>query len=89
MLNRSVMMIFYPIAIIACKAMGANPVGIVILVQSACLTAFVTPMSCPVAAMITGQGGYTFRSIVKQSILPAILFSVVVVVWIITMFPLY
>ena len=89
MLNRSVMMIFYPIAIVACKAMGANPVGIIILVQSACLTAFVTPMACPVAAMITGQGGYTFSSIVKQSILPALLFSVVAVLWIITIFPLY
>lgn len=89
MLNRSVMMIFYPIAIVACKAMNANPVGVIILVQSACLTAFVTPMSCPVAAMITGQGGYTFRSIVKQSILPAILFSVTAVVWIMTIFPLY
>lgn len=89
MLNRSVMMIFYPIAIIGCKAMGANPIGIVILVQAACLTAFVTPMSCPVAAMITGQGGYTFRSIVKQSILPAVLFTVIAVFWIMTVFPLY
>lgn len=89
MLNRSVMLIFYPIAIVACKAMGANPVGIIILVQSACLTAFVTPMSCPVASMITGQGGYTFRSMIKQSLLPAALFSILSVVWIVTIFPLF
>ena len=89
MLNRSVMMIFLPIAIVSCKAMGANPVGVMILVQSACLTAFVTPMACPVAAMITGQGGYTFKNVIKQSILPATLFSIIAVIWIAAVFPLY
>ena len=31
MMNRTVMLIFIPIAILACKSMGANPVGIIIL----------------------------------------------------------
>lgn len=88
MLNRSVMLIFIPIAIVACKAMGANPVGIIIMVQAACLTSFVTPMSCPVAAMITGQGGYTFKSILKQSVLPATIFTMIAIFWIMSVFPL-
>ena len=47
MMNRTVMIIFIPIAILACKSMGANPIGIMILVQSACLSSFATPMATP------------------------------------------
>ena len=89
MQNRGVMMIFIPIAIQACKSMGANPVGIIIMVQAACLTAFMTPMATPAVPMIMAEGNYTFGDMVKQSIIPAILFCAVSVLWTMTVFPLY
>lgn len=89
MSNRAVMLIFIPIAIQACKSMGANPVGIIIMVQAACLTAFATPMATTAVPMIMAEGGYNFSDCVKQSIIPGILFCAVSVLWTMTVFPLY
>ena len=89
MQNRGVMMIFIPIAIQACKSMGANPVGIIIMVQAACLTAFMTPMATPAVPMIMAEGEYSFTDMVKQSLIPAALFCVVTVLWTMTAFPLF
>lgn len=89
MSNRAVMLIFIPIAIQACKSMGANPVGVIIMVQAACLTAFATPMATTAVPMIMAEGGYNFSDCVKQSIVPGILFCVVSVIWTMTVFPLY
>ena len=89
MMNRTVIIIFIPIAILACKAMGANPVGIVLLVQSACLSSFMTPMATPAIPMCMSNGGYDLKSIIRQSVIPAILLCVVNVSWIMTVFPMY
>ena len=89
MQNRGVMLIFIPIAIQACKSMGANPVGVIIMVQAACLTAFMTPMATPAVPMIMAEGGYSFRDMLRQSVIPAILFCAVTVLWTCTVFPLY
>lgn len=89
MQNRAVMLIFIPIAIQACKSMGANPLGIINMVQAGCLTAFMTPMATPAVPMIMAEGNYNFMHMLKQSIIPAILFSVVTIIWTMTVFPLY
>lgn len=89
MMNRTVMIVFIPIAILACKSMNANPVGIIILVQSACLSSFMTPMSTPAIPMCMAAGGYDLKSLIKQSLLPAALLCVISVGWIMTVFPLY
>lgn len=89
MMNRTVMIIFIPISILACKAMGANPVGIVLLVQSACLSSFMTPMATPAIPMCMANGGYDLKSVIKQSIIPAIILCVVSVGWIMTVFPMF
>lgn len=89
MQNRAVMLIFIPIAIQACKSMGADPVGVIIMVQAGCLTAFMTPMATPAIPMIMKEGNYNFTDMLKQSVIPAILFCIVTVVWTITAFPLY
>lgn len=83
------MIIFIPIAILACKAMGANPIGIIILVQSACLSSFMTPMATPAVPMCMASGGYNIPSLIKQSIIPACILCIVSVAWIMTVFPLY
>ncbi len=89
MMNRTVMIIFIPIAILACKAMGANPVGIIILVQVACLSSFMTPMATPAVPMCMASGGYDIKSLIKQSLIPAVILCIVAVFWIMTVFPLY
>lgn len=89
MMNRTVMIIFIPIAILACKAMGANPIGIIILVQSACLSSFMTPMATPAVPMCMAAGGYNLKSLVKQSVIPALLLCAVSVGWIMTVFPMF
>ena len=89
MMNRTVMIIFIPIAILACKAMGANPVGIIILVQVACLSSFMTPMATPAVPMCMASGGYDIKSLVKQSIIPAFILCIVAVGWIMTVFPMF
>lgn len=89
MMNRTVMIVFIPIAILACKSLGANPIGIMILVQSACLSSFMTPMATPAVPMCMGLGGYNLSSLIKQSIIPAAILCVVSVFWIMTVFPMY
>ncbi len=89
MMNRTVMIIFIPIAILACKAMGANPVGIIILVQAACLSSFMTPMATPAVPMCMASGGYNLASLMKQSLIPAAILCIVSVGWIMTVFPMY
>lgn len=87
MQNRAVMMIFIPIAIQACKSMGANPVGIIIMIQAGCLSAFMTPMATPAVPMIMKEGSYDFKNMVVQSVIPAALFCIVTVLWTVTVFP--
>lgn len=89
MMNRTVMIVFIPIAILACKSMGANPIGIMILVQSACLSSFMTPMATPAVPMCMASGGYDLKSLIKQSVIPATILCVVSVFWIMTVFPLF
>lgn len=89
MQNRAVMLIFIPIAIQACKSMGANPVGVIIMVQAACLTAFMTPMATPAVPMFMAAGGYDLKDTMKQSIIPAILFTIVTVLWTMTVIPMF
>lgn len=88
MMNRSVITIFVPIAILACKSMEVNPVGVMILVQTASLSSFMTPMATPAVPMAMAAGGYDLRSVIKQSLLPAAILCVVSVFWIMTVFPL-
>ncbi len=88
MQNRGVMMIFHPIAIATCASIGANPVGLMILIQAACLSAFMTPMATSAIPYIMEYGGYDQRSMIKQSWLLALICCVVSVGWIMTVFPL-
>ena len=88
MQNRTVMAIFQPIAILACRSMGVSCVGPTILVAAACCTAFMTPMATASIPMVMEVGGYNVQTQLKQSILPAIFLSVVNIFWVMTVFPL-
>ncbi len=88
MQNRTVMAIFQPIAILACKSMGVSCIGPVLLVAAACCTAFMTPMATACVPMIMDIGGYDVKSQLKQSVLPAIILSAVNIFWVMTVYPL-
>lgn len=88
MQNRGTMLIFHPIAIATCASIGANPVGLMLIVQSACLSSFMTPMATAAIPYMMECGGYDQRSMFKQSWMLVIICCVVSVGWIMTMFPL-
>ena len=88
MQNRTVMAIFQPIAILACKSMGVSCLGPAILVAAACCTAFMTPMATACIPMIMDVGGYNVQSQLKQSIIPAIFLSAINIIWVMTVYPL-
>lgn len=89
MQNRGTMLIFHPIAIATCASIGGNPVGLVILIQAACLSAFMTPMATGAIPYMMDCGGYDQISMIKQSWLFAIICCIVSVGWIMTVFPIF
>ena len=88
MQNRGTMLIFHPIAIATCASIGANPVGLMILIQAACLSAFMTPMATAAIPYMMECGGYDQKSMFKQSWIFSIICCIVSVGWIMTVFPL-
>lgn len=87
MSNRGTMLIFIPIAIATCYNVGGNPVGLIILIQAACLTAFMTPMATSAVPYMMNYGGYDQKALIRGGWLYAIISCVVSVGWIMTMYP--
>lgn len=87
MSNRGTMLIFIPIAIATCYNVGGNPVGLIILIQAACLTAFMTPMATGAVPYMMDYGGYDQASLIKGGWLYAIVSCVISVGWMMTMYP--
>ena len=87
--NPPVVWAFIPIAIIACDAFGAQPLGIVFILISATQCGFVMPTASVVASTMYPVGGYELSDIAKRGI-PLLLFtSVVYTLVIMTIFPFY
>ena len=98
------MLIFHPIAIATCAYIGGNPVGLMILIQAACLSAFMTPMATSAVPYIMSAfmtpmatsavpyimecGGYDQTSMIKQGLLYSVIACVVSVGWIMTLYPI-
>lgn len=89
MLNRSVTAVFIPICLLTCKALGANPIGPMMLVQAGSLTAFLTPMATPAVPMCMADGGYTLPSLFKSGWLISILLCVVYVFFTMSVYPCF
>lgn len=80
--NQAVMNIFAPICLLTCKAIGADPRGLLILICSACLTAFMTPSATAAIPMVMGAGGYDVKSLTKMGWLFAVLVAVMYVAYV-------
>jgi len=83
------MMILYPIVIQVCLALGANPIGPVIVIQAASFAAFLTPMATGTVPYYMGLGGYDQKTILKMGVIPSALCFVVTIVWNTIVFPLF
>lgn len=88
MQNRGTMLIFIPIAIATCAKIGGDPRGLMILIQAATLSAFITPMATAAVPYVMDYGGYDQADMFRQSWLLAIICCVVTVGWIMTIFPI-
>ena len=86
MSNRGTMLIYHPID--TCAATGSNPIGLMILIQSACLSAYMTPSATSAIPYIMGYGGYDQKTMIKISWPLSLMCCVVSVLWIMTVFPL-
>lgn len=89
MQNQAVVNIFAPIVIMTCKSIGANPIGLLVIVTAAGLTAYMTPMATSAMPIVMGTGGYDIKSLVKQSWLVSILFGIIYVLYVMTVMPCF
>ncbi len=89
MMNQATMNIFYPIAILTCQSLGANPVGVCILVSAGCMCSFLTPMATPGIGMAMSLGGHDIKQLLKMGWLLAVVLAVVQVVICMTAFPAF
>ena len=89
MQNQSVMNIFIPIVILTCKSLGCNPVGPLILLNAACLTAFLTPSATATVPLMMEAGNYSQGDLLKMGLLPSLLICIASVVVTMTIFPAF
>ena len=89
MQNQAVINIFTPIVIMTCQALGANPVGLMVLITAAGLTAYMTPMATSTVPIMMGAGGYDIKSLVKQSLIPSSLFAAFYIFFTMTVLPCF
>ena len=89
MLNKAVYGIFIPIAIMTCQALGANPIGPILLCFSGSMSAILTPMATPAIPMAMAAGGYDQKSLLKQGWLISVLLCVGYIFFIMTVFPAF
>ncbi len=89
MQNQSVSNIFVPILILTCKALGCNPVGPMILLNAATLTAFMTPMATPAIPVVMEYGGYNQKDLIKMGWLPSLVIAIISVASVMTIFPAF
>ena len=89
MLNRSVSAVFVPICLLTCSALGANPTGLVLLVNAGSLTAFLTPMATPAVPMCMADGGYDLKAIFKSGALITLFLPFIYIFYTMTVFPAF
>ena len=89
MLNRSVSAVFVPICLLTCSALGANPIGLILLVNAGSLTAFLTPMATPAVPMCMADGGYDLKAIMKSGWLITCILPIVYIFYTMTVLPAF
>lgn len=86
--NTAVAVLMAPIALAIASHMGAAPEPFAMTVALAASTAFVTPVSSPVNALVVGPGGYSFMDFVRVGTPLAILALLMTVTLVPVLLPL-
>lgn len=89
MLNGAIMWSLMPVILATVKVMGINPIGAAVMIHIAATAAYSTPMSCPAIPLAMAAGGYDFKSVFKQSIIPSAIMCVCGVLWISYWYPIF
>lgn len=89
MLNRAVSAVFTPICLLTCSALGANPIGLMILVNAGSLTAFMTPMATPAVPLAMADAGYDLKTIMKGGALISLIIPLVYIPYVMTVLPAF
>lgn len=89
MLNSGVTALFRPVLLLVCASLGANPVGPTILMLSASVSSFFSPMATPVVPACMAMGGYRTATMVRRGWWISILLAVVQIVYVMTVFPAF
>lgn len=89
MQNQAVTNIFVPIMLLTCQSLGGNPVGLAVIIPSACMTAFMTPMATAGVPVAMGAGGYDIKSLFKQGWLISIILAVYYIFYTMTVLPVF
>lgn len=87
--NQAVMNIFAPICLLICKAIGADPRGLLVLICGACLTAFITPSATAAIPMVMASGGYDVKSLTKMGWLFALLVTILYIAYVTIAMPAF
>lgn len=86
--NTAVAVLMAPVALAVAEDLGASPYPFAMIVALAASTAFMTPVSSPVNALVVGPGGYRFGDFVKVGTPLALLVMLVAVGLVPVVFPL-
>ena len=89
MLNQAVTNIFVPIMLLTMQSLGGNPVGLSVLIPSACMTAFLTPMATAGVPIAMAWGGYDIKSLFKQGWLISLILAVFYIFYTLTVLPAF
>lgn len=88
-LNRTAITIFYPIVISAALSLGVSPLGGMLCVSSAAMSAFLTPMATGTIPVMMGAGGYDIKTMLKIGVIPFFLCAITSIVWLSITFPVF
>ena len=86
--NRAVTQVLYPLAIMTCVSMNADPIGPIILCNIASMSSLITPMATGVVPLAMTSGGYSLKTMFKVGLVPAVVRGIVSVLVTMTMFPI-
>ena len=89
MLNQAVTNIFVPIMLLTMQSLGGNPLGLAVIIPSACMTAFMTPMATAGVPIAMAAGGYDIKSLFKMGWLVALILAVYYILWIPMVLPAF
>lgn len=89
LLNSGVSALVRPVLLLICASLDANPVGPMILMLSATVSSFMSPMATPVVPACMELGGLSSKNLIKQGWWISIILAVVQILWVMHVFPAF